>query len=39
MTQKEVHAAPKIWSAQINAQPGRLSVLSLEANRGFEFAP
>jgi ferredoxin/coenzyme F420-reducing hydrogenase delta subunit len=38
-TQKEPRAAPQIWSARINAQPGRLSVLSLEANRGFEFAP
>ncbi|RFC50205.1 MAG: Cytochrome b subunit of the bc complex/Heterodisulfide reductase [Verrucomicrobia bacterium] len=37
------HAGPnaprQTWSAGINARPGRLTVLTLEANRGFQLEP
>jgi len=37
------HPAPnaprQTWSAEINARPGRLTVLTLEANRGFQLEP
>lgn len=39
LTQPKRETAGKIWSALINARSRRLTVLTLEANRGFEFAP
>jgi ferredoxin len=38
-TQRDPLAPRRRWSAEVNARPGRLSVLSLDANNGFEFAP
>ena len=37
------HADPtaprQTWTAEVHARPGRLSVLTLDSNRGFEFVP
>ena len=38
-TQRDPGIPRQIWTAEVTAVPGRLAVLSLEANRGFEFAP
>ncbi|MBI2516240.1 MAG: cytochrome b N-terminal domain-containing protein [Opitutae bacterium] len=38
-TLRDPAAARQTWSAEIDAQSGRLAVLSLDGNRGFEFAP
>lgn len=38
-TQRDPRAPRQSWSAEVTAVPGRLSVLSLEANRGYEFTP
>jgi ferredoxin/coenzyme F420-reducing hydrogenase delta subunit len=38
-TQRDPGAARRTWTAEVNAQPDRLAVLSLDGNRGFEFAP
>ncbi len=38
-TARNPDAARQTWSAEIDAQLGRLAVLSLEGNRGFEFSP
>ncbi len=39
LTQPKLQTSEKRWSALIEAQPRHLTVLTLEANRGFEFAP
>jgi hypothetical protein len=38
-TRSDPQKPRQTWSAEVLAQPGRLSVLSLNANQGFEFAP
>jgi hypothetical protein len=38
-TQRDPLAPRRTWTAVVTAQPGRLSVLALDANQGFEFAP
>ncbi|MEI6106591.1 MAG: cytochrome b N-terminal domain-containing protein [Opitutae bacterium] len=38
-TQIDPKAPRRTWTAEVMAQPRRLSVLSLDANRGFEFTP
>ncbi|NBX60276.1 MAG: hypothetical protein EBT62_07410, partial [Opitutaceae bacterium] len=39
LTQPKRETAGKSWSALIKARSRHLTVLTLEANRGFEFAP
>lgn len=38
-THADPNAPRQTWTAEVTARPGRLSVLTLDASRGFEFAP
>ncbi len=38
-SRRDPDAPRQTWSAEVDARPGRLAVLSLDGNHGFEFAP
>jgi len=38
-THSDPTAPRQTWTAEVTARPGRLSVLTLDSSRGFEFAP